>query len=215
LEEILQIINTLEIEYGIHEKKGSNNPLDCLILTILSQNTNDKNRDIAYDSIKISYRDWEDVLLSGEGRLKEVIRACGLASIKSKRIIKILSFLKETRGSLNLDFLKELSPQEAEKYLLSFEGVGLKTARCVLMFGLDKPAFPVDTHIFRVSRRLGIIPMNANRTKAHEILQRNVPEGKAFSFHLNLIEHGRRICRSRNPICSKCCLEKLCKNKAP
>jgi endonuclease-3 len=207
---ISMIISLLESWYGIPKRVEEADPLDGLIRTILSQNTNDRNRDRAYQSLSENYPTWDSVLEAGEKSLSLVIKVGGLASVKARRIIKILESLKKTHGSLSLEFLKEFDSEEAENFLRSFDGVGYKTARCVLLFGLGRAVFPVDTHIFRVTKRLGIIPDKTNLQMAHEILGNEVPVEKRYSFHLNLIEHGRKVCKSRSAYCLECCLREVC-----
>jgi endonuclease-3 len=205
-----RIISRLESCYGIPNRIERTDLLDELIRTILSQNTNDRNRDRAYQSLSGAYPTWDLVLEAGEESLCRVIKVAGLASTKSRRIIEILKNLKKTHGGLNLEFLKDLPPEKAEIFLQSFKGVGEKTAKCVLLFGLSRPVFPVDTHIFRIAKRLGIIPSKANRKIAHDILGTEVPIKKRYSFHLNLIEHGRKVCKARSPRCAECCLKESC-----
>lgn len=207
---ISMLLSLLESWYGIPKRVEESDILDRLIRTILSQNTNDRNRDRAYQSLSENYPTWDSVLEAGEESLSQVIKVGGLASVKARRIIKILESLKKTYGSLSLEFVRELDSEEAETLLRSFDGVGEKTAKCVLLFGLDRAVFPVDTHIFRVTKRLGIIPDKANRQMAHEILGNEVPVEKRYSFHLNLIEHGRKVCKSRSTYCLECCLRELC-----
>jgi len=177
---ISMIISLLESHYGIPKRVEETDPLDGLIRTILSQNTNDRNRDRAYQSLSETYPTWDSVLEAGGESLSRVIKVGGLASIKARRIIRIIESLQRTHGKLSLEFLKELDSEEAEALLRSFDGVGEKTARCVLLFGLGRAVFPVDTHIFRVTKRLGIIPDKATRQMAHEILGNEVPAEKRY-----------------------------------
>ena len=134
----------------------------------------------------------------------------GLANTKSKRIKNILVSIKAQQGEISLDFMKKLHPDEVARKLLAYPGVGMKTARCVQLFSLGQAAFPVDTHVHRVTMRLGLIPQKATRNQAHENLGNIVPEKNMYSFHINLVNHGKKICRARNPMCSECPLSKLC-----
>jgi len=181
-----------------------------LIGTILSQNTNDLNRDRAFASLRGRFATWEEVL---EGRRREIARAIrvgGLAEQKSGRIKEILRWLKETRGELSLDFICRMRKGEAIETLRSLPGVGPKTAAVVLLFACGKEVFPVDTHIHRVTRRLGLVPESASAEKAHEVMGELVPRGAAYRLHLNMIRLGRAICHPRRPRCDECPLEEVC-----
>jgi endonuclease-3 len=185
-------------------------PLDELINTILSQNTNDLNRDRAYHALRAKFSTWEAVRDAPTGQVIAAIKPAGLANQKGPRIQKVLRRLTEERGELNLNFLRELPTAEAKGWLVSLDGVGPKTASIVLLFALGKPAFPVDTHIHRVTGRLGLIPPKTSADKAHEILEDLVPPEWYHSFHLNVIEHGRQVCKARRPLCERCVLQKQC-----
>jgi endonuclease-3 len=205
-----RIIRLLESEYGVPRRSRRRDPLESLIVTILSQNTNDVNRDKAYRSLKERFASWEEMANASEREIAEAIRVGGLANIKSRRIKEILRSLKQERGDFDLSFLRDLPPEKAEKVLLSHKGVGLKTAKIVLLFSLGRNVFPVDTHVHRLSRRLGFVPETATREKTHEVMGRLVPPRKMYSFHLNLITHGRKICNARSPRCPDCLLNRLC-----
>ncbi len=209
-EPLEQIIELLEREYGVPRRSRRSDVLESLIVTILSQNTNDINRDKAYAKLRERFTSWQEIHDAPEKDIAEAIRVGGLANIKSKRIKEILHSIREERGSFDLSFLRNLSSEEAEKALLSYKGVGLKTAKVVLMFSLGKNVFPVDTHIHRLSKRLGFVRENATREKTHQIMGELVPPEKMYPFHLNLISHGRKICTARNPRCPICVLERLC-----
>lgn len=185
-------------------------PLDELVSTILSQNTNDTNRDRAYKSLRDRFPSWSDVRDADEGQVIEAIRPAGLANQKGPRIQAILRQITEETGDLNLDFLYDLPADEAREWLLRFKGVGPKTAAIVLQFSLDKPAFPVDTHIYRVTGRLGLRPDNMSVEQAHEHLAKLFPPETYYAAHLNLIRLGREICQARQPKCPQCPLQDLC-----
>jgi endonuclease-3 len=204
------VIKALEAAFGIPHKEGTGDPLDGLILTILSQNTNDRNRDRAYQRLKERFPDWEAVLEAGSAALEDSIRVAGLGRTKSRRIIQLLEDLKCNQGKITLEGLRYLPPQEAEKALLAIPGVGKKTARCILLFELDVPAFPVDTHVLRVTRRIGWVPQRATAARVHDILQGIVPPAAMHSLHLNLIHLGRTVCRPRNPRCPECPIHLWC-----
>jgi len=207
---IRRIIEFLEQEYGIPRRSRRRDPLESLIVTILSQNTNDINRDKAYQGLRKRFPSWQEIHDASEEEIAEAIRTGGLANIKSKRIQEILASIKEEHGDFDLSFLRNLPPEEAEEALLSYKGVGLKTAKIVLLFTLGKHVFPVDTHIHRLSKRLGFVPEKATREHTHQIMGQLVPPRKMYPFHLNLIAHGRRICTARNPHCPDCILTRLC-----
>jgi endonuclease-3 len=207
-----RLIRALEALYGRpslddHQRLR---PLDELIFTILSQNTSDLNRDRAWKALKDRYPTWEAVVAAPRRRLESVIRVGGLAPTKSARIQEVLRRVSADLGSFDLDFLLDAPVEEAEEYLKSFKGVGLKTVRCVLLFSCRKPVIPVDTHIFRVGKRLGLFPAKASPEKAHEILQEITPPDEMYPFHVNLITHGRRVCRAQRPLCDACALQSMC-----
>ena len=191
-------------------KNIQQDPLETLILTVLSQNTNDKNRDVAYRRFRKRFPTWESARLAPLSSIERAIRPAGLPKSKSKAIKFALERIKKERGKYSLEHLRPLPLEEARGYLLSFPGVGLKTAAVVLSFSLGKPAFPVDTHIFRVSKRLGLIPEKTTVEKAHELLEAAIPPEKRHSLHLLLIQHGRKICHARKPECPICVLRKIC-----
>jgi endonuclease-3 len=185
-------------------------PLDELINTILSQNTNDLNRDRAYHALRAKFPTWEAVRDAPTPQVITAIKSAGLANQKGPRIQKVLRRITAERGELDLNFLRDLPTDEAKAWLTSLDGVGPKTASIVLLFALGKPAFPVDTHIHRVTGRLGLIPPKTSADKAHEILEDLVPPEWYHSFHLNVIEHGRRVCKAQRPLCERCMLQKHC-----
>lgn len=202
----------LEKEYGVPKRKRMD-PLDELILTILSQNTNDRNRDRAYAAMRNAYPTWRDVMNAPLARLQKVLKPGGLAKTKSRRIQKILRSIAK-RGQVSLNYLQRLPTEDVERELKSFEGVGPKTVCCVLLFALGREAFPIDTHIFRVLGRLGVIPSRMTVAKAHEYVPQFVPEGRSHVLHLNIIAHGRTVCHPRNPACSNCILKRHCDHYA-
>ena len=197
-------------QYGDRGKPGVRDLIGLLVSTILSQNTNDALRDRAFASLRARFRSWEEVRDAPLEEVEEAIRVSGLSYQKARRIQQALRRITEEAGALDLSFLKSMELEGARRWLMSIEGVGPKTAAIILLFGLGMPAFPVDTHIFRVSRRLGIIPERATREKAHRILEALIPPEHYYSFHLNMIEHGRRVCSPRNPRCRDCVLSDLC-----
>jgi endonuclease III len=184
--------------------------LDELVSTILSQNTNDINRDRAFESLRRRFPTWEEVRDAPLEDVVEAVRVAGLANQKGARIQAALQDITTQRGSLDLHFLHELSDEEAHQWLLQFKGVGPKTAAIVLQFSLGKPAFPVDTHVYRVSGRLGLRSSKMNVEAAHPHLAGLFPPATYYAAHLNIIRHGREICHARRPKCEACPLQELC-----
>lgn len=185
-------------------------PLDELVSTILSQNTNDGNRDRAFHALRSRFQTWEDVRDAPVQEVIAAIRPAGLANQKGPRIQEVLRQITEERGKLNLDFLSTLSPDEARLWLMKFKGVGPKTAAIVLLFSLGMPAFPVDTHIYRVSGRIGLRPEQMDVEKAHAHLAKLFSPEAYYTAHLNIIRLGREICHARRPNCPVCPVHELC-----
>ncbi|NPA06058.1 MAG: endonuclease III [Chloroflexi bacterium] len=185
-------------------------PLDELMLTVLSQNTNDRNRDRAYAALRARFPTWEAVRDADPQAVKAAIRTAGLANQKGPRIQAILRQITKERGALDLNFLAHLDTEDARQWLLRFPGVGPKTAAIVLLFSLDKPAFPVDTHVYRVTGRLGLRPPNLNIEKTHALMERIFPPEAYYDAHINLIRLGRRYCHPRRPRCESCPVRDLC-----
>jgi len=185
-------------------------PLDELVSTILSQNTNDVNRDRAFEGLRARFPNWEAVRDAPEAAVIEAIRPAGLANQKGPRIQAVLRAISAERGSLDLSFLADLPAEEAAAWLMKFKGVGPKTAAIVLQFSLNIPAFPVDTHVHRVSGRLGLRPEKMTADDAHVHLAGLFPPESYYAAHLNLIRLGREICIARRPDCGKCFLTDLC-----
>ena len=201
--------NLLQL-YGEPQWRRHLEPVAELVSTILSQNTNDTNRDVAFEELRSRFENWEDVRDADTQQVIEAIRPAGLANQKGPRIQQSLRFITEERGALDLEFLAERPVEEAKAWLTSMKGVGPKTAAIVLLFSLHRPAFPVDTHVHRVSQRLGLIGPKDSRENAHTLLEQLVPEADYYSFHLNMIRHGREVCVSRTPRCQDCKLTHLC-----
>lgn len=215
VEQIIKIDRLLEDEYGIPAPKRRLRPLDELILTILSQHTTDVNSHRAFESLRRRFPSWEGVMEAEPPEIAEAIRSGGLAQSKAIRIKLLLRKLWEEYGALDLDFLCGMELDKARGLLLNLGGVGPKTAACVLLFSCDKPAFPVDTHVHRVARRLDLIGARVTAEEAHRILEEVVPPDKTYRFHVNLIIHGRRICKAQRPRCEVCPLAQVCKGYQP
>ncbi|MCK5328305.1 MAG: endonuclease III [Candidatus Latescibacteria bacterium] len=200
----------MEERFGVPKWAGPSDPLDALIQTILSQNTSDTNSGRAYERLKSRFPTWEEANAADVREIADAIRSGGLANLKSERIKGVLAWLEKTRGTLDLDFIRDRKPDEAIRILGSLKGVGIKTISVVLMFACGAEIFPVDTHIHRITRRLGLAPENASAEKVHEVMQELVPQGKAYSFHMNLLKFGRTMCHARNPRCEQCPLTEEC-----
>jgi endonuclease-3 len=207
---ISEIIDLLAKEYGSITWRSRTDPLSELIMTILSQNTSDHNSRRAFDSLLSRFGSWEAVAEGSVEDIAEAIKLGGLAQVKAPRIKQILAQIQEQRGSLDLKFLKKMPVAEAKIWLRSLPGVGPKTTACVLLFSLGKPVLPVDTHIHRVAKRLGLIDSRVSAEKAHEILGDMVPPRYVYQFHIHMIEHGRRVCKAQRPRCRECVLLKVC-----
>jgi endonuclease-3 len=184
--------------------------LEELVLTILSQNTSDTNRDRAYAAMRARYPTWEALARARVRDLVSTIRLGGLANTKAPRIVKVLREIREREEGFDLSWMRSASDEEVEDYLTSLPGVGPKTAACVLAFSLDRPALPVDTHVHRVATRLGLLPPRAGAAVAHRILRDLVPPRLRVSLHVGLIRHGRTICKAGRPRCEECPIKDIC-----
>ena len=204
------IIQNLERTYGVPENRRPSRPLDMLIKIILSQATSDANSDRTFAALRKRFPTWDAALRARTSTLAETIRAGGLANQKAAVIKDVLAQVRAERGALDLDFLHDLPDEEAVRYLARFRGIGPKTIACTLLFACRKEVFPLDTHIFRILRRVGLIPQKCTDARAHEIMNRTVPAGKFYSFHVNLVRHGRAVCRPREPLCERCPIVEYC-----
>ncbi|HII07039.1 MAG TPA: endonuclease III [Methanotrichaceae archaeon] len=226
-------VDLLEGVYGLPKSRGSG-PVDLLVQTILSQNTTSANTHRAFENLKRKYPDYQTLLDAPDEEVARQIRCGGLANIKTKRIKEALEKIRARgvreewevvvkgaerdemarkagkTGMINLDFLKDADPKEARDYLLTLPGVGPKTAAVVLLFAFKMPLLPVDTHVNRLSRRLGFVPEEASIDEAERILEEITPQDKYCSFHVNLIRHGRAVCKARSPSCDECVLRGIC-----
>ena len=205
-----KVYQILEVTFGLPEWRQPLSALDELVSTILSQNTNDINRDMAFNRLKEKFPDWEAVRDALEEEVVEAIRPAGLANQKGSRMQAILRQITAERGCLELEFLGEMGREGAHAWLSRFKGVGPKTAAIVLQFSLGIPAFPVDTHIYRVSGRLGLRPGKMGVEDAHVWLEQLFTPEQYGPGHLNLIRLGREVCRARKPECLRCPLNGLC-----
>ena len=202
-------IKVLEMQFG-EPSWETREPLEELIVTILSQNTNDNNRDVAFARLKTVFPRAEDLLNADVKEIEEAIRPAGLAGQKSTRIKTILKWIDQTFDCLTLEPLREMTNDEAIELLTSQKGIGVKTAAVLLAFSFNRDLCPVDTHVHRISKRLGWIDDEIPADRAFYILKQHIPEGRAISFHLNLLKFGRSICTARNPKCDECPLWNNC-----
>lgn len=207
---VLRVHQLLLEHYGEPVWRNPLPAVDELVSTILSQNTNDNNRDKAFAALRRALPTWEAVRDAPPPMVIDAIRPAGLANQKGPRIQRVLRAITEERGSLNLDFLRGLPTEEARAWLRKFNGVGPKTAAIVLLFSLGAPAFPVDTHVYRVTGRLGLRPETMPVEEAHPYFEGLLPPETYYAAHLNLIRHGRQMCHARNPECEKCFLRQNC-----
>jgi endonuclease-3 len=205
-----KVCNVLIHYYGGDISSRKLPPLDELVMTILSQHTNDVNMLRAYESLKERYPTWEEVLAAPREELAMFIRSSGMYNLKAKRIQTALSEIKERVGRLDISHLKTMELAEAKDWLTSLHGVGPKTAAIVLLFSFGRPVLPVDTHVWRVTKRLGLIGEKVSREKAHVLLEQIVPSSCIPSLNKNLVQHGREICRAQSPKCDECFLSHLC-----
>ena len=196
--------------YGERTWRNPLPAIDELVSTILSQNTNDVNRDRAFDALRAKFPTWEAVRDAKPSDVMDAIRPAGLANQKGPRMQQVLKAITEERGGLDLSFLKEMSVDDARNWLTKFNGVGPKTAAIVLCFSLNMPAFPVDTHVYRVTGRIGLHPEKMSVEQAHPHLESLFPPETYYAAHLNIIRLGREICTARKANCEICPLRKLC-----
>ena len=205
-----KILWRLQKHYGQRPWKCWGKGVPVLVDTILSQNTSNANSDAGFRQLRRRFRSWHQVADAPVGEVERHIRVSGLSNLKAPRIQSILRAIREDRGKIDLQFLAEMDEQSAQEYLMKFKGVGPKTANCVLLFAFGKPLFPVDTHIHRIARRLGLIPARASAERAHELLKPMIAPKDRYEMHVLLIEHGRKTCKAINPKCEECVLLDRC-----
>jgi len=196
--------------YGRLDWARNQDGMDELISCILSQSTNDINRDRAFARLKERFPDWEAVRFAELEDLIDAVRPAGLANQKAPRIQNALEVIFEKAGAYSIDFLNDLSLDEAKAWLVSLKGIGPKTAAIVLCFAYGRPAFPVDTHIYRVSKRVGFLPEKLSADDAHPVMEAIAPPEDYYQFHIQLIQHGRDTCHARKPACERCSLVDHC-----
>ena len=208
-----QVLALLKQEYGPMEWRPRLDTVSELVFTILSQHTSDTNAERAGEGLRGRFGSWDAVAEATVEEVEETIRSAGLARQKAPRILGALQRVLELRGELGLDFLAELPLAEAKAWLRELPGVGPKTAAVVLCFALGMPAMAVDTHVHRVTRRLGLIGPKVTAEQAHDILEPLVPPEEVYAFHVGLITHGRRVCHARRPECGRCLLRERCPSR--
>jgi endonuclease-3 len=199
-----EIVRRLAPLYGEPVWRPHGDAMTELVLTILSQNTSDTNSGRAFMRLRSRFPDWQALKDAPVEEVEAEIAVGGLAKQKAPRIKASLEAVWEARGGFDLNFLRDLPLEEAKAWLRELKGVGPKTAACVLMFALGMPAVPVDTHVHRVSRRLGLVPETATAEKAHDIIEKDLDPALVYPLHIMLIKHGRRLCRARRPLCEEC-----------
>ncbi len=204
------IIQNLESMFGEPKLSRKSDPLAMLINIILSQATSDANSHRTFRNLKTEFKNWDAVLAAPEGEIADAIRLGGLANQKAKVIKDLLRQIKETHQKLSLKFVEKMSNEEARDFLTKFRGVGPKTVACTLLFASHKEVFPLDTHIFRILKRMGVLPEKISDLNAHKLLDELVLSGKFYSLHVNLIRLGKQICRPREPLCEQCPLIEYC-----
>ena len=203
------ILGRLRAEYGRPATRIHGAPIDELVLTVLSQNTNDRNRDVAYERLRDRFPSWEAVREAPGDEIVEAIRPGGLAVTKAPRIQKILDAISKS-GSMDLSWMADAPLDEARDYLCELPGVGRKTAACVLLFSYGRHDVPVDTHVHRVGTRLALFREGASLDECHDEMLRLSKGADPIEAHVALIRHGRRICHARKPRCSECPLLRVC-----
>jgi endonuclease-3 len=207
---VREVHRRLRAAYGPLDPPRRLDPVEELVLTILSQNTSDVNRDRAWAALRRRFPAWDELARARPAQVAAAIRPGGLSNVKAPRILAVLREIRAREGAIDLSWMRDASDREVVEYLTSLPGVGPKTAACVLAFSLDRPALPVDTHVHRVAERLGFLPEGTTASRAHQTLASLVPLRLQVSMHVGLIRHGRELCRAGRPRCEVCPLRDLC-----
>lgn len=205
-----ELVEILDEQYGRAPQQPSGAPVVELVLTVLSQHTSDHNSGKAMHRLLERFATWDEIIAAPTSEVEDAIRPGGLAPTKAPRLQALLAEVKERTDDFDLEALREMPLDEAKRWLKSLPGVGPKTAACVLLFALGRPALPVDTHVERVSKRLGLVPKKAPAAKAHDLLEAQLEADEVYAFHVGLIQHGRRTCHARGPRCDACPLLPRC-----
>tara|TARA_B100000029_G_scaffold116138_2_gene108893 strand:- start:13861 stop:14532 length:672 start_codon:yes stop_codon:yes gene_type:complete len=205
-----EAVKLLELSYGTRSWTPRFAPLDELIFTVLSQNTSDLNTYRSYERLTKKYHSWDQVMNASVAEIEIEIRIGGLSKVKAPRIKNILTEIFSRNGELSIDSIKKMEITESIDWLTSIPGVGRKTASCVLLFSFGMAAFPVDTHVLRVSKRLELVDDNISADKAHNLLEKLVDPEKYYQTHMDMIQHGRTVCIASKPNCKECFLNIIC-----
>ena len=213
ISEFEEIERLLDVMYGPRMLRANGDPVSELVGTILSQNTSDVNTARSFASLRDAFPTWEDVIAANTADVAEAIKMGGLSNIKAPRIQAALQSILDRRGSLDLDFLREMPLLDAQAWLTAQDGIGPKTAACVLLFSLAMPAMPVDTHVGRVMTRLGVVPDKTSTITKERILETLIGDDadRMYAVHVESIAHGRKVCKSQRPLCEQCRLQTLCR----
>lgn len=211
MDSIHRINNILEKEYRSPRHGNKSNPVDEVIYIILSQRTNEKCYQRNFRELKKRFKNMESIPQSSAARVARVIYRGGMSDIKAPRIISVMKKIKKDFGRISLNELKKWSGEDALNYLRKLPGIGEKSAYCIMMYSLGFKVFPADVHTIRICNRLGLINEKSNHKKAQKVLARVIPEDMRYSFHVNLVAHGRKICKENNPLCSECSIKRYCK----
>ncbi len=204
------ILKLLSAEYGRRDWQPQQSAISVLVQTILSQNTSDRNSGRAFQRLLASFNHWNGIADADVKEIAQVIQGGGLGKVKARYIKQALIEIRHRCGRFELNFLKRMSVDDARDWLRQLPGVGMKTASCILLFAFGMPALPVDTHIFRVAKRLGLIDPKVSVAQAHKLLEQTVLPDDVYQFHILLIEHGRKTCKAHRPHCLKCVLRGIC-----
>ena len=207
---VRRIVAALEKRFGVPKVRRGGDLIGSFVLTMLSQHTSDVNAARAFEILKTKFPEWEDVAGARPGAIARAIRSAGLANQKSGRIRDFVRWAKAMFGGYDLSALKKMPTDEITKLLTSVNGIGIKTVSVVMLFSLGRDVFPVDTHVYRICRRLGLVPKNATAEQTHHLMAPLIAKGKSMSLHVNFLRLGRTICHARGPLCAECPLRKLC-----
>lgn len=205
-----EVVELLRQEYGEMPWRPHGDPMTELVLTVLSQNTSDVNSGRAFARLMARIPTWEALMAAPAAAIAEAVQVGGLAQVKAPRLKALLEEVWRRLGSFDLSFLVEMPLEEAKAWLRSLPGVGPKTAACVLLFAFGRPALPVDTHVHRLVRRLGLIDAKMGAEAAHEALEAVLAPAEVYPFHMGLVRHGRRVCKAQRPLCEQCVLRPGC-----
>ena len=211
--DIAKTIDMMTKQYGPFDQEPRLPPTDEMVFTILSQHTSDINSSRAFRRLMERFDTMDAVASAKISDIEEAIAPGGLAKIKAPRIKEVLNKILELNGSLDLSFLSEMQLKDAKAWLLQLPGIGPKSAGIVLSFSLGMPAMAIDTHIYRVSQRLGLIGPKVSADRAHDLLEKKVAPNAVFDFHVSYINHGRQVCRAQRPLCPECVVSELCPSR--